>query len=73
LKGTVKFWNQKKGYGFLIPSNGGPDVFCHANAIVGNRRELLKDEPVEYEAEATPKGIQATIVQRWEENNARQG
>ena len=46
--GTVKFFNQEKGYGFISPDNGGTDVFVHVSAIDGGSL-LLDGQKVTYE------------------------
>ncbi|MQW02806.1 cold-shock protein [Sinorhizobium meliloti] len=46
--GTVKFFNQEKGYGFISPDNGGTDVFVHVSAINGGSR-LRDGQKVTYE------------------------
>ncbi len=43
LTGTVKWFNKTKGYGFIIPSEGGDDVFVHISAIEDSNIGLLKD------------------------------
>ena len=61
-KGTVKWFNDKKGYGF-IASESGKDVFVHHNAIQGDGyKSLSEGQQVEFEVEQGPKGEQATNV-----------
>jgi CspA family cold shock protein len=63
-KGTVKWFNGAKGYGF-ITRNGGEDVFVHHKAIVGNGfKNLNEGDQVEFEVEKGPKGLQATNVSK---------
>lgn len=59
--GTVKFFNEEKGFGFIIPDDGGKDVFVHKSNINGNVRE---DDKVEFEIEEGPKGLNAVNVSR---------
>lgn len=62
ISGTVKWFNNGKGYGFLT-QNSGPDVFVHYTAIQGNGfRTLEEGQQVEYSVEQGPKGLQATNV-----------
>jgi CspA family cold shock protein len=64
-EGTVKWFNSTKGYGFVTPDDGSPDVFVHFSAIEGTGyRELAEGERVEYDATAGAKGPQATKVRR---------
>ena len=61
--GTVKWFDEKKGYGF-ITEDGGKDVFVHYSAIVGNGfRKLAEDEKVTFEIKEGAKGPQADQVQ----------
>ena len=61
--GTVKWFNSSKGYGFLTPDDGTPDVFVHFSAIDGSGyRELIEGQRVSFESEAGPKGPQAKSV-----------
>ena len=61
-KGTVKWFNGTKGYGF-IAREGGEDVFVHYNAIVGDGYKSLDEgDQVEFEVGQGPKGLQATNV-----------
>ncbi len=63
-KGTVKWFNGAKGYGF-ISRNGGEDVFVHFKEIVGDGYKSLNDgDAVEFEVERGPKGLQATHVSK---------
>jgi CspA family cold shock protein len=61
-KGTVKWFNGTKGYGF-ISRNGGEDVFVHFKAITGGGN-LNEGDQVEFEVERGPKGLQATNVSK---------
>jgi CspA family cold shock protein len=62
--GTVKWFNNSKGYGF-IGREDGPDVFVHYSAIVGDGyRTLQEGDPVEFEIVQGPKGPQAANVQK---------
>lgn len=61
--GTVKWFNESKGFGFITPSDGSADVFVHFSAIVGDGfRTLAEGQSVTYEVEKGPKGLQATQV-----------
>jgi len=63
-KGTVKWFNGAKGYGF-ISRNSGEDVFVHFRAIVGEGyRSLNEGDNVEFQVEQGPKGLQATNVSK---------
>ena len=60
--GTVKWFNNAKGYGFIQPQEG-PDVFVHFSAIQGDGyRSLEEGEQVEFTIEQSPKGPQASNV-----------
>jgi len=60
--GTVKWFNDSKGYGFLARENG-PDVFVHYTAIQGSGFRTLKEgQTVEFTVEQGPKGLQASNV-----------
>jgi CspA family cold shock protein len=61
--GTVKWFNDAKGFGFIVQDNGGPDVFCHHTAIVAEGfRTLAEGQKVEFETKKGPKGLQAANV-----------
>jgi CspA family cold shock protein len=61
--GTVKWFNSEKGYGFIAPEGGGPDVFCHFSAIVGKGyRTLEENQRVEFDITQGQKGPQAENV-----------
>lgn len=65
-KGQVKWFDPKKGYGFIVGPSG-QDVFVHYTHIEGDGFRLLKDgEPVDYELVESDKGLQARSVQRSE-------
>ena len=62
--GTVKWFNEAKGFGFISPEDGGEDVFVHFRAIVGDGfKTLAEGQSVVYEVETGPKGLQAAQVQ----------
>jgi len=61
--GTVKWFNESKGFGFIAPSDGSADVFVHFSAIQGDGfRTLAEGQTVNYEVENGPKGPQASQV-----------
>jgi CspA family cold shock protein len=61
--GTVKWFNESKGFGFISQDDGGADVFVHFNAIQGSGfKTLAEGQKVTYEVETGPKGLQATSV-----------
>ena len=63
INGTVKWFNDRKGFGFIEQENGA-DVFVHHSAIVsGGYRSLSEGQTVRFEVENGPKGLQATQVQ----------
>ena len=61
--GTVKWFNNKKGFGFIVGDDSDEDVFVHYSAIQGDGfRTLLKGAVVEFEVERGPKGLHAASV-----------
>ena len=65
MRGTVKWFNDAKGFGFITPDDGGKDVFVHQTAITsGGFRSLGEGDKVEFETEQGPKGPQAKAVKK---------
>ncbi len=58
-EGTVKFFNNTKGFGFITPNDGSADIFVHTTGLRDNIRE---NDQVTYDVERTPKGLSATNV-----------
>jgi cold shock protein len=62
--GTVKWFNDAKGFGFITPSDGGKDVFVHHTAIQGKGfKSLTEGQQVKFEVQQGPKGPSAANVQ----------
>ena len=61
--GTVKWFNDAKGFGFITPDDGSKDLFAHFSAIQGNGfKSLRENQKVSYDVTTGPKGDQATNI-----------
>ncbi|MBO9556225.1 MULTISPECIES: cold-shock protein [Cellulomonas] len=61
--GTVKWFNAEKGFGFIAPEDGGPDVFAHYSAIAtSGYRTLEENQKVQFDVTQGPKGPQASNI-----------
>lgn len=62
-KGTVKWFSNEKGYGFITLESSAEDIFVHHSAIQGDGYKFLEEgQEVEFEVQKTPKGNQAVNV-----------
>jgi CspA family cold shock protein len=63
-QGTVKWFNEEKGFGFIAPDDGGKDLFVHFSGIVseGGFRTLQENQRVKFETQASDRGPQAVSV-----------
>ncbi|MBH9553657.1 cold-shock protein [Inhella gelatinilytica] len=64
VTGTVKWFNDTKGFGFIAPSDGTPDLFAHHSEIQSNGgfRTLAEGAQVQFEVKQGPKGLQASNI-----------
>jgi cold shock protein len=60
MQGTVKFFNEAKGFGFIKPSDSSADIFVHSSGIAGGR--IQENDKVEYDVERGKKGLNAINV-----------
>jgi CspA family cold shock protein len=58
-QGTVKFFNETKGFGFIVPSDGSQEVFVHSSGLID---EIRENDQVEFEVENGRKGVNAVNV-----------
>lgn len=58
-EGTVKFFNEEKGFGFIIPSAGGSEIFVHSSGLIDN---ISENNIVSYDVEQGRKGLNAVNV-----------
>ncbi|MBK8291537.1 MAG: cold shock domain-containing protein [Flammeovirgaceae bacterium] len=61
MQGTVKFFNETKGFGFITPSDSKTDIFVHVSGLLD---EIRENDEVTYEVESGKKGMNAVKVER---------
>jgi CspA family cold shock protein len=61
MQGTVKFFNDAKGFGFIKPSDSSQDIFVHSSGLID---QVQENDKVEYEVERGKKGLNAVNVKR---------
>ena len=63
VTGTVKWFNESKGFGFITPEDGGDDLFAHFSEIQGSGfKSLQEGQKVSFEVKMGPKGKQASAI-----------
>src|SRR3954462_15203072 len=73
-QGTVKWFNEEKGYGFITPDDGGEDLFVHHTGIAGSGFKSLEEgEKISYEVPQGRKGMQAANVSKASANRTDKG
>jgi cold shock protein len=60
MEGTVKFFNEAKGFGFIKPSDSGEDIFVHSSGLID---EIRENDKVKYDVERGKKGMNAVRVE----------
>lgn len=60
--GSVKWFDAQKGFGYISPEGGGPDVFVHRSVLPPETRSLAEGQAVEYDVESTPRGARAVRI-----------
>jgi CspA family cold shock protein len=60
-EGTVKFFNETKGFGFITPTNGGQDIFVHVSGLMS---EIRENDKVSFEVQNGQKGLNAVNVKK---------
>ena len=64
-KGKVKWFNDKKGFGFIVPDDGSKELFAHHSSILGDGfKTLAKEQEVEFEIENGDKGPKAINIKK---------
>lgn len=63
LAGRVKWFDQQKGFGFVSPDGGGPDVFVHQSVLPEGVQTLREGAAIQYELETTPRGAKVVKIQ----------
>jgi CspA family cold shock protein len=62
-EGKVKWFSDRKGFGFITPDDGSTDVFVHHSSIQGDGfKSLVENDAVQYEIEQSPRGVRAANV-----------
>jgi cold shock protein len=65
VQGKVKWFNNSKGFGFITPDDGSPDVFVHYSSIGGDGyKQLAENDAVTFDVEQSPKGPRAANVSK---------
>jgi CspA family cold shock protein len=62
MLGKIKFYDSKKGFGFIVREDEQPDLFFHISGVMGDKKELKEGDPVTFDLAETERGLKAINI-----------